>query len=168
MKSKILAPLMLCLSLAGGAALAAGAAVGQSAPLFSATDPSGKVVSLADFKGKTVVLEWVNPECPYVRKHYDSTNMQATQRAATAKDVVWLSVNSTHPSHVDYKKPAEMAAWTNSPGAAPSSHADGRRWQDRPQPTAHAPRRTCTWSTPRARWSTPAASTTSRARTRPT
>jgi peroxiredoxin len=121
MKSRIFAPLILCLSLAGGAALAAQAAVGQPAPLFSATDPSGKLVSLADFKGKTVVLEWVNPECPYVRKHYDSTNMQATQRAATARDVVWLSVNSTHPSHADHKKPAEMAAWTKAQRAAPTA-----------------------------------------------
>ena len=46
-----------------------------------------------------MVLEWVNPECPYVRKHYDSGNMQATQKAAAAKGVVWLSVNSTHAGH---------------------------------------------------------------------
>ena len=84
------------------------ASVGQPAPAFRAADASGKAVTLADFKGKTVVLEWVNPECPYVRKHYDSANMQATQKAATAQGVVWLSVNSTHPSHGDHKKPAEM------------------------------------------------------------
>jgi peroxiredoxin len=118
MKLRILAPLMLGLSFAAAASFAAPATVGQPAPMFSATDPSGKLVSLADFKGKTVVLEWVNPECPYVRKHYDSANMQATQKAATAKDVVWLSVNSTHPSHVDHKKPAEMAAWSKAQRAA--------------------------------------------------
>ena len=93
------------------------ASVGQPAPAFSAADASGKTVSLADFKGKTVVLEWVNPECPYVRKHYDSANMQATQKAATAQGVVWLSVNSTHPSHGDHKKPDEMLAWTQKQGA---------------------------------------------------
>jgi len=92
------------------------ASVGQPAPAFSAADASGKTVSLTDFKGKTVVLEWVNPECPYVRKHYDSANMQATQKAATAQGVVWLSVNSTHPSHGDHKKPAEMLAWTQKQG----------------------------------------------------
>ena len=118
MASKILAPLMLGLALAAGAAFAAPAVVGQAAPTFSATDASGKRVSLADYKGKTVVLEWVNPECPYVRKHYDSANMQASQKAAAAKDVVWLSVNSTHPSHVDHKKPAEMAAWSKAQRAA--------------------------------------------------
>ena len=113
--------LLLALSLAGGAASAATATVGQAAPAFSATDASGKTVSLAELKGKTVVLEWVNPECPYVRKHYDSANMQATQKAASAKGVVWLSVNSTHPSHSDFKKPAEMLAWTQKQGAAPST-----------------------------------------------
>lgn len=114
-------PLMLALSLASGAAVAATATVGQAAPTFSATDASGKTVALADLKGKTVVLEWVNPECPYVRKHYDSANMQATQKAAAGKGVVWLSVNSTHASHSDYKKPAEMLAWTQKQGAAPSA-----------------------------------------------
>ena len=118
---KILTPLLFALSLAGGAAFAATATVGQAAPTFSATDASGKVVSLADLKGKTVVLEWVNPECPYVRKHYDSANMQATQKAATGKGVVWLSVNSTHRSHYDFKKPAEMLAWAQKQGAAPSA-----------------------------------------------
>jgi len=118
---KFLGPALLGLSFATGPALAAGAAVGQAAPAFSAVDAGGKAVSLADFKGKTVVLEWVNPECPYVRKHYDSSNMQATQRAAIAKDVIWLSVNSTHASHVDFKTPAQMLAWTQQQGAAPST-----------------------------------------------
>ena len=111
--------LMFCLALCASAAQAA--SVGQPAPAFSATDASGKAVSLADFKGKTVVLEWVNPECPYVRKHYDSANMQATQKAAGAKGVVWLSVNSTHAGHEDFKKPAEMLAWAQKQGAAPSA-----------------------------------------------
>jgi len=91
-------------------AFSATAVVGQPAPAFSVTDTSGKVVSLADFKGKTVVLEWVNPGCPYVRKHYDSANMQATQKGAADKGVVWLAVNSTAQGHYDYRKPADMAA----------------------------------------------------------
>jgi peroxiredoxin len=97
---------------------AATATVGQPAPAFSVADSSGKAVSLADFKGKTVVLEWVNPGCPYVRKHYDSANMQATQKAAAAGNVVWLAVNSTHPSHYDHKKAADMAAWMQQQRAA--------------------------------------------------
>lgn len=111
-----------------GVALA-NAVVGQPAPAFSVADASGKTVSLADYKGKTVVLEWVNPGCPYVRKHYDSANMQATQKGAAGQGVVWLAVNSTHPGHYDYRKPADMAAWMQSQKAAPTStlmDSDGR------------------------------------------
>ena len=115
MKPSILLALPL---LALPALAAATATVGQPAPAFSVADSSGKTVSLADFKGKTVVLEWVNPGCPYVRKHYDSANMQATQKAAAAGNVVWLAVNSTHPSHYDHKKGADMAAWMQQQKAA--------------------------------------------------
>ncbi len=83
----------------------ASATIGQSAPAFTAMDTSGKPVSLADFKGKHVVLEWVNPGCPYVQKHYDSQNMQGTQAEATAKGVVWLAVNSTAADHGDTRHP---------------------------------------------------------------
>jgi hypothetical protein len=113
MKSTVL---FVSMVLAGSAALAA--TVGQPAPAFSATDAAGKPVALADFKGRTVVLEWVNPECPYVRKHYDSANMQSTQKGATGKGVVWLAVNSTATGHVDYRKPADMAAWMQARKAA--------------------------------------------------
>jgi len=115
-------------ALATGAALAA-ASIGQPAPAFTAVDTSGKVVSLADFKGKHVVLEWVNPGCPYVRKHYNSANMQATQSAATAKGVVWLSINSTSTDAYDYKAPADMAAWMRQQKAASTAtllDADGK------------------------------------------
>ena len=105
----------LALALLPLPAAAAQAVVGQPAPAFSVADSSGKAVSLTDFKGKTVVLEWVNPDCPFVRKHYDSANMQATQKAAAAQGVVWLSVNSTHAGHEDFKKPAEMLAWVGVP-----------------------------------------------------
>ncbi len=108
---KFLLSTLTTLMFAAAPAFAASAVVGQPAPAFSLTDTSGKAVSLADFKGKTVVLEWVNPGCPYVRKHYDSANMQATQKGATDQGVVWLAVNSTAPSHGDYKPPAAMAAW---------------------------------------------------------
>lgn len=101
-----------------GTALAQSAVVGQPAPAFTARDTSGKTVNLSDFKGKHVVLEWVNPGCPYVQKHYDAKNMQATQQAATAKGVVWLSVNTTAAEHGDYLPPAQMAAWMKSQGAA--------------------------------------------------
>ena len=107
----------------------ANVSVGTVAPNFSVTDTAGKTVSLAEFKGKTVVLEWVNPGCPYVRKHYDSANMQATQKAAAAQGVVWLAINSTNPGHGDYLKPAEMGAWMKTQAAAPTAtlmDSDGR------------------------------------------
>lgn len=106
------------LSLAAAAALAsfgsaalAQAVVGQPAPAFTATDVTGKTVSLADFKGRHVVLEWVNPGCPYVQKHYDSGNMQGSQAEATTKGVAWLAINSTAADHGDYKAPAALAQW---------------------------------------------------------
>ena len=108
---------------------AATARVGQSAPDFKATDTSGKLISLADFKGKHVVLEWVNPGCPYVVKHYGSANMPATQKEATAKGVVWLAVNSTATEHSDYRAPAALAQWMQSQKAAATAtlmDADGK------------------------------------------
>jgi peroxiredoxin len=114
--------------------------VGQPAPAFSAVDAAGKPVSLADFKGKTVVLEWVNPGCPFVKKHYGAGNMQSTQKAAAADGVVWLTVSSTHPSSADYKKPAELAAWVQSQNAAATrvvmddSGANGKAWAAKTTP----------------------------------
>ena len=92
-------------------AASAAATVGLPAPAFSATDTAGKTVSLADFKGRAVVLEWVNPGCPFVQKHYGSANMQATQKDATAKGAVWLTINSTASDADDYLAPAELAQW---------------------------------------------------------
>ncbi len=94
------------------------ATVGQQAPAFTATDLGGKTVSLADFKGKTVVLEWVNPGCPYVRKHYDSGNLPATQREATAQGVVWLAINSTAKTHEDHLAPNALGSWMGQRKAA--------------------------------------------------
>jgi peroxiredoxin len=125
MKQLLVATLLAC---AASAALAA-ATVGRPAPTFTATDTSGKTVSLADFKGKHVVLEWVNPGCPYVVKHYSSANMQGTQKDATAKGVVWLSINSTATEHGDYKAPAAMAQWMQGQKAAATAtlmDADGK------------------------------------------
>ena len=96
----------------------AAATVGQPAPAFTATDVTGKAVSLADFKGRHVVLEWVNPGCPYVQKHYGAANMQGTQKAAVDQGVVWLAVSTTARDHVDYKAPADLAAWMKSNKAA--------------------------------------------------
>ena len=97
-------------ALAAGTAQAASATVGQAAPDFSATDALGKTHKLSDFKGKHVVLEWTNPGCPFVVKHYGG-NMQSLQKEFTARGVVWLSVNSTSKDAFDYLEPAKLMAW---------------------------------------------------------
>src|SRR5882757_6396613 len=77
------------------------ATVGQAAPTFNGKDSQGKAQSLAQYRGKYVVLEWTNQTCPYTKKHYDSGNMQALQQQWTGKGVVWLTVLSSSPSHGD-------------------------------------------------------------------
>lgn len=82
----------------------ANASIDAPAPQFTGTDANGKTVKLGDYKGKTVVLEWTNAGCPFVRAHYDSGNMQATQAAAHKAGAVWLTINSGAPGkqgHVD-------------------------------------------------------------------
>src|SRR5213083_364783 len=71
--------------------------VGSAAPEFSAPDSNGKTQSLSEYKGKYVVLEWFNPECPFVKKHYGSDNMQKLQAEYTGKGVVWLTIDSNAP-----------------------------------------------------------------------
>jgi peroxiredoxin len=96
MKTKLL--LGLLTSLASTALFAADSpSVGSAAPDFSVTDSKGKTQSVSQYKGKTVVLEWFNPGCPFVVKHYGSGNMQKLQEEFTAKGVVWLTVDSSAP-----------------------------------------------------------------------
>ena len=103
-----------------GAALA-NAVVGQGAPGFAVADLAGKPVNLADFKGRTVVLEWHNFGCPFVQKHYRSGNMQSLQKKY-AGGVVWLAVNSTNSGHPDYMEPAKLAKTLGEFGAAPAKY----------------------------------------------
>ena len=86
------------------------ARIGAAAPTFALTDSNGKSVSLADFKGKTVVLEWTNHDCPYVRKHYGGNAMQALQKKWTAQGVVWLTLISSAPGTEGYVSAAGAAA----------------------------------------------------------
>src|SRR5205809_7498352 len=81
--------------------------LGKPAPAFTATDSNGKSWSLADLKGKVVVLETTNHQCPYVGKHYRSSNMQSQQREATAKDVIWLTVAASAPGEEGYFNAAQ-------------------------------------------------------------
>lgn len=97
--------------LLGAASLAqAAAVVGQAAPGFALKDVKGQSHSLEGFKGKWVVLEWVNYDCPFVQKHYNSGNMQALQQEYTGKGVVWLSVNSSAPGKQGNFTAAEIEA----------------------------------------------------------
>lgn len=113
------AALALCV---GGVALPAAADVapGEEAPAFTLTAADGAEVSLADYRGKYVVLEWLNRGCPFVGKQYRSGNMQALQRTYTAKGVMWLSIISSAPGKQGYCTPAEATAWASEQKAAPT------------------------------------------------
>lgn len=118
----------------------AAAPPGGSAPEIAAPTTEGKPVKLSEHRGKWVVLEWVNPGCPYVQKHYGGKNMQALQKDAAARGVVWLSINSTNPTHYDYLKPAAMADWMRAQGGSPyatlmdENGAAGRAYSARTTP----------------------------------
>ena len=112
----VLAPLVLSLSLPALAATA-----GQAAPDFALSDTHGKPVRLSDFKGKYVVLEWTNPGCPFVRNHYNTRNMQGLQSEWVAKNVVWLSIDSSNRSSWDFMEPAKLGDWMQTKGAAQSA-----------------------------------------------
>ena len=99
MTMRILAAAALAAALA---VPARAAAVGQPAPDFSLADTQGKTRSLKDFKGRWLVLEWTNHECPFVRKHYDTGNMQRLQKEYTAKKVAWLTIVSSRPNAEGY------------------------------------------------------------------
>jgi peroxiredoxin len=107
----------------GALALAAHAQAfpGKPAPEFVLTDVTGKRVQLTDFRGKYVVLEWNNPSCPFVQKHYDSGNMQSLQKRFTAANVAWLTINSTAMTHREFRKPDELAAWMKQRDGAPTA-----------------------------------------------
>jgi len=103
-------------------AWAAGVAkVGETAPAFNTAATNGRSVSLADQRGKIVILEWTNHDCPYVRKHYDSGNMQTLQKEITAQGVVWLTLISSSPGTQGYVSPKEADELTASRKANPTA-----------------------------------------------
>lgn len=104
------------------------AAVGQAAPDFTLQDTAGKAVQLSSFRGRHVVLEWNNPGCPFVRKHYQG-NMQALQKEAAERHTVWLAINSTDDASADYLTPPQLGRWMDEQGAVPTAtlmDEDGR------------------------------------------
>ncbi|QHE74992.1 thioredoxin family protein [Hydrogenophaga sp. PBL-H3] len=96
------------------------ASVGQPAPDFTLMDTAGKPVKLSQFKGKPVVLEWNNPGCPFVKKHYQG-NMQALQKEVTAQGAIWLAINSTRDDSVDHMAPAQLGRWMTEQRASPTA-----------------------------------------------
>lgn len=103
-------------TLASSSALAA--AAGQSAPDFTLTDTHGKAVHLADLRGKYVVLEWTNPDCPFVQRHYNTKNMPGLQKEWGARDVTWLSIDSSNRNSSDYKTAAQLDSWMSAHDAS--------------------------------------------------
>jgi hypothetical protein len=115
--------------LLGVADAQAAAAVGQAAPAWEGLDTEGRSVSAQAFARQITVLEWVNPGCPYVRRHYGAGNMQATQRDASAQGVAWIAVNSTAEDAADAISGPQMARWMREQSAAATAtvmDTDGR------------------------------------------
>src|SRR5712692_2901399 len=102
-------------------AFANGPEVGKPAPLFTSVDSNGKTWSLADLKGKVVVIETTNHDCPYVRKHYTAKNMQTQQREAAAKGVVWLTSASSATGEEGYVTAPQANELTKKRDAAPAA-----------------------------------------------
>lgn len=97
--------------------------IGATAPGFRGTDVNGRPVSLAELRGKTVVLEWSNPDCPSVKAHYESGNIEKTQAAAANDGVVWITINSSAQGKQGYLTPAEARDWAASqPSRRPAAY----------------------------------------------
>jgi peroxiredoxin len=113
--------LALALTLAAVAVPVAAQQAGSQAPDFTLGDTAGNPVRLSDYRGRFVVLEWTNPECPFVQSHYQARSMQGLQKKWGAQDVVWLTINSTSQQHPEYKSAAAMSGWTTTQGALPKA-----------------------------------------------
>ena len=109
--------LLLTVATKAGAAMQ----VGEPAPGVTGIDTRGNSHKLSDYRGKRVILEWTNHDCPYVRKHYSSGNMQKQQQAATGEGAVWLSIISSAPGKQGHVTPAQADALTVQRNAAPSA-----------------------------------------------
>lgn len=124
----ILVLTILISSLMSGSLSFADATTGKPAPAFDIKDSTGKAHKLSDYAGKWVVMEWFNKDCPYVKKHYGSKNMQALQKTYTGKGVTWLTVNSSAKGKQGYTEPSEavkVAKDNNSAATAVLLDTDG-------------------------------------------
>jgi peroxiredoxin len=123
MKTKLFVALLACLATTSckDAPVAESPADGATAPDISVTDSNGKTHTVSQYRGKTVVLEWFNPGCPFVKKHYESGNMQKLQEEWTGKGVVWLTIDSSAPFRQGHLSPedanAKITEWKMKPTA---------------------------------------------------
>lgn len=120
---------VVALALFSSSLVSAQALVGQAAPVFNSVNTLGQPVSLSQFKGKYVVVEWFNPDCPYTQGHYESGSMPAVQKYATAKGVIWLSVNTSDEPAKAAQAATALGAWMKSKKAASTAtlvDADGK------------------------------------------
>ncbi len=124
-RSALIAAAVLAAGVFGASTFFGGTAAaietGQRAPAFSVRDASGATRTLSEFSGRTVVLEWTNHGCPYVRKHYDAGNMQTLQRQAAEDGVVWLQIISSRPNAQGYLDAAGARARVATDNAAPAA-----------------------------------------------
>jgi peroxiredoxin len=105
---------LAALAFATAATSALAAAAGQTAPDFTLTDTHGKAVRLSDYRGKYVVLEWTNPDCPFVQRHYNTRNMPGLQKEWGTRDVTWLSIDSSNRDSREFKTGAQLDAWMSA------------------------------------------------------
>lgn len=119
---RVIGLLVMCGLAGAGDAVSAEPQLGQPAPEFTSVDTNGASQALAAYRGQYVVLEWFNPECPFVKKHYGSGNMQRLQQELTkTPGVVWLSVDSSAPTKQGHLTAEQANAWKVAQGAAMSA-----------------------------------------------
>lgn len=121
MKRLILFTMLVALVLCAVPPLICAAKVGEAAPDFTATASNGKTFRLSDYRGKYVVLEWHNNECPYVGKHYNSGNMQRLQKQWTSRGAVWFTILSSAPGKQGYVTASEENKYLAKMQAAPTA-----------------------------------------------
>src|SRR5271163_530168 len=121
MKRSTFSLMIVSLLLCAAPLLMLAAKVGDAAPEFTATASNGKAFRLSDYRGKYVVLEWHNNGCPYVRKHYNSGNMQRLQKQWTDRSVIWFTILSSAPGKQGYATASEENDYLAKMQAAPTA-----------------------------------------------
>ena len=121
MRSSVFVAVLMGCALLMTSVVWADVSTGEVTPNFALSDTQGQAHSLMDYKGKFVVLEWWNPQCPFVKKHYNSHNMQNLQKMYTEKGVVWLVINSSAEGKEGYSTPEEVTQLMTSKEAHPTA-----------------------------------------------